>query len=347
MTRLATAFVSWGILLLAAACGGTEPATRPTSAPGEEQVRYLGLGEQEEKTIEDGPLHGIATVTKVEEVRFEQFWEKAQECRDCEFHGPWMYFAVDEGLCVPMAEAKAGEADRAWVVQTRRYRIHLDQQPAGVPARGAGRLTDGPAMMELVAAVAVRLPQGWFIKGVTADAAGGLAVEVRKWAPTAEEFLHGQYERAVVQLKAGDAARPLEEVVKAVNATRVELPTGSASRPATRPADTLTLLEKPAADREVIVGRLEVHSIHKHIRGPGHGFYDAGELTDRRTKRLGKFQMFSVYTPFAVARTLTVPEQGSDRGNVVAVKTLWNSTHHEFQMLVPVGVFDPNRRDNK
>lgn len=347
MKRLSTALVSWGIFLLAAACGGTEPATRPTSAPGEEQVRYLGLGEQEEKKVEGGPLRGIATVTKVEEVTAAQFREMAHKCRDCEFHGRWVYFAVDEGLHVPIAGAKAGQADGAWVDQTRRYRADLGRQPAGVPARGAGKLTDGPAMMELVAAIAVRLPQGWFIEDVTAGAAGGLAVEVRKWASTAEEFLHGQYERAVVQLKAGDAARPLAEVVKAVNATRVELPTGSASRPATRPADTLTLLEKPAADREVIVGRLEVHWIHKHIDGPGHGFYEAGELTDRRTKRLGKFQMFSVYTPFAVARTLGVPELGSDRGDVVAVKTLWNNTHHEFQMLVPVGVFDPNHRDNK
>lgn len=285
-------------------------------------------------------MAGITKITRVREVDHAEYRRLIPVSDRHGFHGSWHYFAVD--ICRDVRFPNAGPAQpiSALVFIAVRYRINIRWEPAGIPARGAGRLTDGPPLAELMAAVAVRLPETWFIADVRpVKEAASLSVTVRKWPDTFEEFNKGRYDETSFEVSSAEALRPLEEVLRRINGTKPHVTGG----PATRPAAPFKLLDKPSPSREVIVGRMRPSLIHLNMNGPGHGFYYSGSMEDRRTCREEGIHVFAAASPFDMLRDesdamLTKPARPPR--DALIVKDFWANNARAFVLLVPISLFD-------
>ena len=171
--------------------------------------------------------------------------------------------------------------------------------PASGPALPPGRLTYGPPAAELLAQIAVRLDDRWYISRVECNKSQDwtMRLYIHKWPATAAEFRKKQFDEVVVDLSRQDIDRPLAEVLKRVSSTKA----GFTYSPGTPRAAQFELLEKPAENREILQGfarlGVELQRIDNGVCRPNY----MCTISNRRTK---KAESFSLHEPFTATEHL-------------------------------------------
>jgi hypothetical protein len=338
------------------------PATQTASAaPTTRPVQYLGLGEGEEERRTIGGVGETVRASRVQDLSWTEYADLADQSCKHELHGRWLYLAVEYDRDVPYTDQQPG----CWFTETERYRVDLGSGslPAGVPARSDGKLTDGAPMMELLAGIAVRVPEKWFVDEVSRPDANapGLHVRLRKWPATGKDYMESRFEQVEFDLAETDANRPIEEIVARINAIKPKFTKPPATEPATAPAPApadanqpFKMLEKPSPFRQVIVGRLKTETVHMSDNGPGQGSYNKGmingpaqgshhkgTITDRRTGRKQGLMMFAAFTPFFTS--FPRPVNGkylwvSYDYDVLAAARFQGDNERAYYMIVPLSV---------
>ncbi len=202
------------------------------------------------------------------------------------------------------------------------------------PADAAGGFTGGPPMAELLAAIAIRIPDDWYVSSVTlAQMAGALDVSIKKWAPTFKDFKEGRAETVSFELSPRDVKLPLASLIERINAITPRI----GGKATTRPARGWKLLGEPVRGRSAFVGPLSLSAIHMHFDGPRHGYYYKGSMTDRRSGRKERIYIFAAFSPFPVFRKVAMPSIGQV-GDVLAVRAP-GARHVPFNLAIPMWVF--------